>query len=266
MDSGFPKEQMPTQADRWKSRLRACAIHLACSAVVAAVLVFLITTVWYPSPLFELAQGRHIFLLLIGCDVTLGPVITLIIFNIRKPRRELVRDLAIVVAVQVAAMVYGVSTLLQARPAYIVYNAGQFNVPLANELVAGTEAAASEQPVGAPWFGPALVGTRLPTETKESNRLLFSAVAGHGDVFEMPRYFVAYADVKREAASRARAADVLARDLRLDPARVRAAVAGYEGRGANVGYLPLVIRQTLAVAAVSLPDGEFLGIAQLPPP
>jgi hypothetical protein len=247
------------------ARLRAAAIHLGISAAVALLLILAVTQVWYPSPLFDLAKGRDIFLLMIGCDITLGPLLTLIIFNIRKPRAELVRDLAIIGTVQISAMVYGASTLLQARPAYIVYNAGQFNVPLANELVAGTEEVASKQAVSAPWFGPPLVGSRLPHETEESNRLLFSAVEGRGDVFQMPRYFVPYAEVKREVASRARTADALAKDLHLDPARVRAAVAGYAQRGAKVGYLPLVVRMTLAIAVVSLPDGDFIGIAPLPP-
>jgi len=247
------------------ARLRAAGIHLTISATIALLLILAVMHVWYPSPLFELAKGRDIFFLLISCDITLGPVITLIIFNIRKPRRELARDLAIIGTVQLAAMVYGVSTLLQARPAYIVYNAGQFNVPLANELVAGTGEGASAKSVSTPWFGPPLVGSQLPKDTEENNRLLFSAVGGHGDVFQMPRYFVSYADVKHEVASRARTADALAKELHLEPTRVRSAVSGYARQGASVGCLPLVVRSTLAIAIVSLPDGDFLGIAPLPP-
>jgi hypothetical protein len=248
------------------ARLCASAVHLAISATVALLLVMVVTQVWYPSPFFGLDNGRDIFLLMIGCDITLGPLLTLIVFNIRKPRAALVRDLAIIGTVQLAALLYGVSALLKVRPAYIVYNVGRFNVPVANELVAGTEEGASAKSVGAPWFGPVLVGALLPPQTEERNRLLFSAVGGRGDVFQMPRYFVPYAEVKSDVAAHARSADALARDLQLDPARVRAAVAGYASRGASVGYLPLVIRQTMAVAVVSLPDGAFLGIAPLPPP
>ena len=247
------------------ARLRAAGIHLAISGGVALLLMLAVTRVWYPSPLFELAKGRDIFLLMIGCDITLGPVITLVIFNIHKPRAELVRDLAIIGTVQIVAMVYGASTLLGARPAYVVYNVGQFNVPLANELVAGTDETASKQAVRAPWFGPPLVGSRLPQEGEERDRLLFSAVGGRGDLFQMPRYYVPYAEVKRDVAAHAKSADTLAKELRLDPVRVRAAVSRFSSRGANVGYLPLVVRLQLAIAVVSLPDGEFRGIAPLPP-
>jgi hypothetical protein len=246
--------------------VRASAIHLGISVAVALVLMLAVTRVWYPSPLFGLAKGRDIFLLMIGCDITLGPLLTLVVFNIRKPRAELVRDLAIIGTVQLAALVYGASTLLQARPGYIVYNAGQFNVPLANELVDGAGKADAQQAVAAPWFGPPLVGAKPPAGSEERNELLFSAVSGRGDVFQMPRYFVPYADVKREAASRARSAGMLANELHLDPARVNAAVARYAQREQSVGYLPLVVRRTLAIAVVRLPDGELLGIASLPPP
>jgi hypothetical protein len=247
------------------ARLRASGIHLSICATVALVLILAVTKIWYPSPLFDVANGRDIFLLMIACDITLGPLMTLIIFNIRKPRRELVRDLAIIGTVQIAAMAYGLFALLVTRPAYIVYNVGRFNVPLANELVAGTEKEASTQSVGAPWFGPPLVGARLPKEGEERTRLIFSAVGGKGDVYQMPRYFVPYSEVRSEAASRAKSAEALAKELQLEPARVRAAVAGFTQSGANVGFLPLMIRQNMAIAVVRLPDGEFLGIAALPP-
>ena len=246
-------------------RLRASAIHLVISATVAMILVLAVTQVWYPSPLFQLANGRDIFLLMIGCDITLGPLMTLIIFNLRKPRAELVRDLAIIGFVQIAAMCYGMYAILKVRPAYIVYNVGRFNVPVANELVAGPEKPASEESVGAPWFGPPLVGARLPEDAKERSGLIFSAASGRGDLSQMPRYYVSYASMERDAAEHARSADELAHALYIEPARMQAAVATLPHAGANVGYLPLVMRNVLAVAAVSLPDGRFLGIALLPP-
>jgi hypothetical protein len=248
-----------------KFRLRAAAIHLGISASVAVVLVLLVTTVWYPSPLFELAKGRDIFLILISCDITLGPVMTLIIFNVRKPRAELVRDLAIIATVQLAAMIYGVSTLLQARPAYIVYNAGQFNVPLANEMVDGNDGAKADETAPAPWFGPKLVGAKLPTDVEENNRLLFSAVSGRGDVFQMPRYFVPYDDVKTEVIARMRTAVQIAKELHVERSAVESATAAYAKKGTSFGLLPLRVRTTIALAVVDRKTGDLLGIEPLPP-
>lgn len=244
-------------------RLHAAAIHLGVSVAIATVLVLLIVNVWYPSPLFNLAKGRDIFFIVLGCDITLGPVMTLIIFNIRKPRRELVRDVAIIAMVQLAAMVYGVSTLLQARPAYIVYNVGQFNVPLANEMLVGMGDQEGDAKAQVPWFGPKLVGARLPEELQEHNRLLFSSVSGAGDVFEMTSYFVAYDDVKQEVIAHARSTEQIAKELHLDVNAVQAAVGSYAKKGTPFGLLPLLVRKTVALAVVDRSSGALLGIEPL---
>jgi len=253
-------------ADTAIPRFRAAAIHFGVSVSVALVLVLLITQVWYPSDFFELAKGRDIFILMISCDITLGPALTLVIFNVRKPRRELVRDVTIIALVQLCAMVYGVSTLLKARPAYIVYNVGQFNVPLSNELVADANTGTDHSLTvpSAPWTGPKLVGARLPKDTQENNKLIFSAVYGRGDVFDMPRYFVPYDDVKQEVIARARGVDQLAKELRLDPSAVARATSSFSAKGVDFGLLPLRIRTTLALAVVDRKTGNLLGIEPIP--
>ena len=45
-------------------------------------------------------------MLVVSCDLVLGPLITFTIFDKRKPWPELRRDLAIVVALQLAALGY----------------------------------------------------------------------------------------------------------------------------------------------------------------
>jgi hypothetical protein len=247
----------------FKPRLKAAGIHLGASATMALVLVLLVTNVWYPTPLFKLANGRDIFLLLIACDVTLGPVMTLIIFNIRKPRAELIRDVIVIAAVQIAAMIYGVSTLLQVRPAYIVYNSGQFNVPLANELLDEDFKALAGSSV-APWFGPKLVGSRIPTDGKERDRILFGSVDGKGDIFQMPRYFVPYDEIKSELIARLRNVDQMAGALHLSAPELKSRISQYEKNGVTIGLAPLVIRHATAVAVVDSHSGALLGIEELP--
>ena len=57
-------------------------------------------------PYREISGGRELFLILMAVDVILGPLMTLTIFNRAKPWPELRRDLAIVVLIQLAALVY----------------------------------------------------------------------------------------------------------------------------------------------------------------
>jgi hypothetical protein len=240
-------------------RLRAAGVHLAVSLAIALSLVLLVTQVWYAAPFFELVQGRYIFLLMVGCDITLGPLMTLIIFNIRKPRRELVRDVTIIACVQFVAMGYGIYALSQVRPAYIVFNVARFNVTMANELVADDGNGGKLVPP-APWTGPKLVGARLPHDAKEKSDMIFSALSGHGDVFQMPQYFVDYATVRSEVLAHTKSEDEIARMLLVEPTVIAEATASYRKRQLSIGLLPLVIRNTTALAVVDARTADLLGI------
>ena len=247
-------------------RLQAAGIHLAVSATVALVLILLITEVWYPSRLFELAKGRDIFLLLICCDITLGPALTLVVFNIKKPRKELARDVAVIATVQMGAMIYGVSTLLQARPAYIVYNVGQFNIPLANELVSDVSSGPDHSTVvpSAPWTGPKLVGSELPADREENNNLIFSSVFGQGDVYQIPRYFVPYDKVRQEVIAHGLLPSEFAKRFHFAAADIESATLSYRQKQLDFRVLPLRVRTTIAIAVVDAKSGDLLGIEQIP--
>jgi hypothetical protein len=256
----------PTFLSGLRGRLRASGIHLGASLAVSVVLILLITQLWYPRPFFSIASGRDIFFLILGCDLILGPLLTLVVFDLRKPRRELIRDIALIGLIQVVAMGYGVRSLLQARPAFIVYNAGQFNVTLANELVEdpGDHAANPRAPIPVPWFGPKVIAARGPMDTDARNRLIFSAVEGRGDVYQMPQYFLPYDDAKAEILQRARTPEKLAQELHLPVDELAAAASRYASAKVTTGLLPLVVRHTLAVAVVDSTNGQFLGVESLP--
>ena len=112
--------------DRVKAASRAALLHLVGSVFVVALAATLVLWVWYPYPYNILSGGRHLFLILVAVDVTCGPVLTLILFNPRKSRRELVMDMTLVVALQVVALIYGVHTAYQARPLFLVHDVDLF--------------------------------------------------------------------------------------------------------------------------------------------
>ena len=90
----------------WQDRLKASSIHLGISLAIALLAALLVFGLWYPYPYREISGGRELFLILVAVDVILGPLMTLTIFNRSKPWPELRRDLAIVVLIQLAALVY----------------------------------------------------------------------------------------------------------------------------------------------------------------
>jgi len=115
-------------SSRLRLALKAAAWHAALSLAVAALVAVLVFGLWFPGPLRELAGGAELFWLIVGVDVVCGPLLTLVVFNPAKPRRELFRDLAWVALIQIAALAYGVHTLSYARPVALVFEVDRFRV------------------------------------------------------------------------------------------------------------------------------------------
>src|SRR4029434_8112727 len=113
---------------RWK----AFGLHLAISALIAGIVITLVVVLWYPSPYFLAMGGEVLLRLLIGVDVVIGPLITLIIFDPRKPRLKY--DLATIAALQVAALAYGSYVMFDARRVYTVFLGGHFTTVAANSI------------------------------------------------------------------------------------------------------------------------------------
>ncbi len=162
----------------WVDRVKASGVHLCLSLVVAALSALLVFFVWYPYPYREISGGRELFLLLVSVDVILGPLITLAIFNRSKPWRELRRDLAIIAALQVGALGYGMWTVFVARPVHLVFEYTRFNVAHAIDV---PESLLGKSPtdVGAlPLFGPKPLSLRPFKDGNEQADATLAALSG----------------------------------------------------------------------------------------
>src|SRR5688572_1629501 len=107
------------------NRYRAAATHFALSVLVVGTVFLLVYFLWFPGPLFRGAGGRDLFLVLAMVDVTLGPLITLLIF--RPGKRGLKFDLAVIALIQVAALAYGTHVVFEARPVWTVFLKDRFD-------------------------------------------------------------------------------------------------------------------------------------------
>ena len=119
---------MTSESSFWAGRARAAAIHLTISLALAALAGLLVFAVWYPYPYREISGGRELFILVVTVDVVMGPLMTLAVFNLSKPRKELFRDLAVIAVLQIAALVYGLWTVAVARPVHLVFEIDRFRV------------------------------------------------------------------------------------------------------------------------------------------
>src|SRR5712692_5969992 len=114
------------------TRWQASGLHLLISIAIAAAVLALMLSLWYPGPLFEAAGGNDLLFILVAVDVVVGPLITLVIF--RSGKRGLKFDLAVIGVLQIGALVYGMHAAYLARPVFIVFVVDQFQVASALQL------------------------------------------------------------------------------------------------------------------------------------
>jgi len=222
------------------NRFQASGIHLGISLVVAALVGCLIYFVWYPHPYFQVAGGSNLMLLIMGVDIVIGPLLTLVIYKTGK--KGLRFDLACIAVLQTAAFLYGLSVIAQARPVFIVAAIDRFIPVYANGLD-DADFVQAKQPEFATrsWTGPRLVGAVLPTDIKERNDLTFSSVAGK-DLEKFPKYYVPYAVVAEAMLAKAKPLAELAAKSLANKAAIDRYLAGSKSSINQLVYLPLIGR------------------------
>jgi hypothetical protein len=107
-----------------KFRFRLFRLHLAASATVLSVVLGGLYLGWYHWPGWYLAVVTPVIIVLAGVDLALGPLLTLIIADQGKSRRELTRDIAIIATLQLLALGYGSMQLWNGRPLYYAFSNG----------------------------------------------------------------------------------------------------------------------------------------------
>lgn len=188
--------------------LKAASLHLGASTVVAMLAAALVFGVWYPYPYWELTGGRELFLLIVVVDVVCGPLLTLVMFNPRKSRRELAFDLGIVAAIQVVALTYGVCTLAMARPVYLVFEVDRFRVVSTADIQDGQLKSELGGLHRLPWWGPKTIGVRPPRDGEETLQSLDLSLQGN-EPSARPDWWVPYDDCREQVKSRAQRIDIL---------------------------------------------------------
>ena len=118
------------------NRYQAFAVHMAISLVIFFILLVCITQYWYPGILFDTGNGWKAIGMIVGIDLVLGPLLTLIVFNHNKSSLKF--DLAIIALVQTAALAYGTWTIHQTRPIALAFINNNFNTIYASSNIANS--------------------------------------------------------------------------------------------------------------------------------
>ena len=179
---------------RLRAATHAALWHLSGSVLVAACSAVLVFALWYRFPYRDLAGGRELFLLVVSVDVVCGPLLTLVLFSPSKPRGELWRDLGLVVVIQLAALAYGMHTVWQVRPLFLVHEVDRFKVVSRADVDPGQLDALPAALKPSWWQGPVTVGLRPYASAEEKNKVLFEAVQGGRDQGDRPVYYIPFDD------------------------------------------------------------------------
>ena len=230
---------------RIRAALHAFSIHLILSLAVAALMAFLVLGIWFPHPLRYLAGGMDLFWILIGVDVVCGPFLTGLLYNPAKPRRELIMDLALVVVIQLAALIYGIYSIGQARPGVLVFESDRFVAVTAAQVDTANLPQALPPWQSLSWSGPVLLGARRARDGQETLKSIELSLRGL-EPSARPDWWQSYDESRSAVRQRMKALSVL-RTVQVPEAQsaIDAAVKKTGLPINQIHYLPLVSKKSL---------------------
>lgn len=227
-------------------------VHLLLSIGVIACVAFLIFGVWFPAPFRELAGGTRLFWIIIGVDAICGPFLTWLLFNRSKSRLALTVDISLVIAIQLAALAYGMHALSLSRPLAMVYEVDRFRLVTYADI---DEVEGATVPEWAhPWrFSDVrVVGTRTATTLDEKLNSVGASLQGV-EPSQRPEWWQDYALSVPRVLQRARPLSELRQKHPTQQGVLDAAVnqaltdvrPGEATDASKLRWLPLVSRRTM---------------------
>jgi hypothetical protein len=240
-------------------RIKAATVHLGISITIALLMCYLILELWYPRPFGELSGGTELLFLVTIVDVVLGPLITLFVFNIKKSKAALRRDLAVVCLMQCAALIYGVHTVVIARPSALVLEIDRVRVLTEHELRNLDLQDAPDDLKEFPAFGLTRMATR-EIKPEEKFKVIELALQG-ADVGSRPAYWLPAKQTAAAWADRALPLKLLHAKQPTRKADIDAAVKATGKPESEVKWLAILARNTDHTALIDAKTGDIVGYA-----
>lgn len=227
---------------QWKEKLNASGTHLGVSLIIAIIIGWLVFGFWYPYPYREISGGRELFIIIMAVDVIMGPLITLVIFNRTKPRRELATDLTLIALLQLAALGYGLWSVYAARPVHLVFEYHRLAVVSAADLDTSTLAQAPSTLQVFPLTGPTLLSLRPFKSGDEQYQSMMLALNGIPQAAQ-PALWQPWEAERAALLRESRPATELKERFGSQIALINDAIATTGRSAQDMRYLPLVTRK-----------------------
>lgn len=226
----------------WVIRCKAAGVHFLCSLAVLSAAAFVLFFEWFPYPYWSLAGGQRLIEIIFMVDLVLGPLLTLLLFDIRKTKPALALDMTLIIMLQIGAMSYGLHSAFAARPVYLVYEVDRFVVVTAADVNPNDLVKAETDFQQLPRRGIKKIGVREPQSPEERLASFELALAGK-DVSLRPDYWKHFDEAsKQQLRQRMRnLAELNARGER-EKNMVRDFLKGRQERIEAFSYVPIVFR------------------------
>ena len=188
-------------------RLKFFLGHLSISFLVALLVIGLMFFVWYPSPLATAVGVTHIFLMLLAIDVVIGPILGVLVY--KEGKKSLKFDLTVIILLQLSALCYGIYSIEQGRPAWLVFYADRFELVRKNEIIQDNIAKALPQYQQSSWFKPQYVTVEFSEDVNQRNDDMFTEVFGGISLAQRPERYVELNKAKKQMQQRAQKLELL---------------------------------------------------------
>lgn len=238
-------------------RLKFFLSHLSISFLIALLVVGLVFFIWYPVPLAKAVGVTQIFLMMLAIDVIIGPVLGLLVY--KQGKKSLKFDLTIIIAIQISALLYGVCSIEQGRPAWLAYNVDRFELVRKNEIVDQNINQAKPQFQQVSWFKPQYVAVNFAKDIQQRNNDMFAEVLGGISLAQRPERYVDFAQAKEHIQKRAQSLELLPQYN--DKAVVEKNLAKYPQATAFLPMKASAVDMTLLIND----EGEVVKIVDLRP-
>lgn len=242
------------------TKLRAFLIHLGISLFVFGVLAYLVVKVWYPDFFFVTDGGWQGLRLLLGVDLVVGPLLTLIVYRAGKPGLRF--DLTVIGVVQFVCLAVGVWIVHGERPLAIAYSDGSFY------SVTGQSFKELDVPVpnldGIPGSYPKWVTVDLPKDADEQSAIR-SQMLNRGRMLATLSEHYAPFNAKDLDEHEARSAEEIT-DRDRDSKALQPWLANHGGEIGDYNFYLFGARYIYCYLGFDKKTGQFAGVLRVPAP
>jgi hypothetical protein len=240
-------------------RLRLFTIHLILSLFLASLVISCVYLVWYyPLPLVKAEVITPILLMLISINLIVWPLLSLLVC--KEGKKSLKFDFTIIILLQISALCYGVYSIAQGRPVWLVYSVDRFEVVRNNEVIQTHIQQAQPQFQATSWLKPQYAAVQFAKDSKQRNEDMFMEVLEGISIAQRPERYVPLSQVTAQIQQRALSLSLLETFNRK--IQVKQLLAKYPNANA---YLPLKANAVDMTVLVNKDTAEIIKIVDLRP-